>query len=1436
MSNSRLIEMVSAAGEGYAFGPAGVDGAGQPLRQPSAADWSAWLQQHFASKFSEQASYWESILSSVGERQSAQAPHMTFRRVAALMNSEKLQARRLPLPIPPKTEAPVGQPFESMRSQETGKAPATTPASKAPASKGAAAEDIGQDASSMQCKGDPVAPVSGEEILTLDDFSVLAPMPLNWKRWYRSRHSDRDLGLGAGWFAECLRLIWQDDEATWLIDHEARPIRLPLLAKGEIAWQAVGGQRLERKQDDRLMLTERDGRVWIFAPDGQGNWRPISVQNALGHQWLFFYDAQRRLSRLDLTPSKSLQFSYGEGRQLRQITLRHGDYSQNLATYEYEQPLASLTAATTASGIERYGYKGSLITSRQLPTGYHFLFQWDGMGPQARCLRTHGEDGSYDFRFDYQPDKFQTRVTDAFGAEQFFHYDEQGRITARQDPDGGTHQWQYNAQGQLSAYRLPDGRTTRYSFDRFGRPILDRFPDGREHRREFNALGFCIAEQLPDGRAIKRRFDSLNRILQEQRADGSTWQYHYDEKGWLSEACSDTGEVRRTGFDSEGQLLAAEDKGSLNRYAFDPQGRVKGHLAQDLVTEYDYQAGQIRAVHQYPEQAPQLRQSRLYRYDNAGRLTGFISATGDEHSYEYEGLARPTRYQRPDGKSVLYRYDKAERLTDVIRADGGKWQLSYDSRGQVSACKAPDGRHIEFRYDAAGDIIHREQSGDWVQHLKRDAGGRVLHQSSQGRDRAPVTRQFQYDKFGRRTDATCADRRLHWQYDGQGRVTEHQQDEHTVRYGYGPGQRLQTLHLPDGTEVQYHYDRLGRWESLAINGKTHLQRQFDDQGREQTRQAGNNRQTQVWDRHNRLINRRWQGQESSSRRYSWDAESRLEQYEDSTQGSYQFQRDPQGQLIAENSQAFAYDDGGNRKENQAQIHQDRLLEAGQTKRRYDVLGAETEVHGTNAQRRRFDAEGQLTELSGEGVHVQYGYDALGRRAWRKNAEGAVSYLWHNDVLLGEQRNGTWQWYIRDPETDAPLLTAVDGETHYYELDWRQAPVRLWSEQGELTWEGNPDAWGKYNAEGDVHQPIRLPGQFEDELTGLHSNRFRDYDTSTGRYLTPDPWGIKGGLNSYRYTPNPVDYVDRLGLDFSPVVTVTNADLAETAAVPAGLPGLQEVSALSAAASASTRVVSAAWGAVKTVSSLALGAVGGVLGMVVEVAYAFTPSMPQELIPDRVKDAAQAADLAYVDSRDTSFGHWKEIGFDADGEDLEGLGLSRELFENKEEGYYAKLFKNDLTEEYMIAFRGTDDAVDWKHNLAQGIGIESAQYETGMGLARTAKKATAGNLSFAGHSLGGGLASAASAITGLPATTFNSAGLNPKTVRRFLDVEAMPEISQIDAYFVKGDVLSAIQDPFQSVLVSSAVGNRVPLNNVGFKSPLSRHGMDTVGDAMGIPLN
>jgi hypothetical protein len=142
----------------------------------------------------------------------------------------------------------------------------------------------------------------------------------------------------------------------------------------------------------------------------------------------------------------------------------------------------------------------------------------------------------------------------------------------------------------------------------------------------------------------------------------------------------------------------------------------------------------------------------------------------------------------------------------------------------------------------------------------------------------------------------------------------------------------------------------------------------------------------------------------------------------------------------------------------------------------------------------------------------------------------------------------------------------------------------------------------------------------------------------------------------------------------------------------------------------------------------------------------------------------------------------------------GLSLS-----DPSTGYFGALYRNADNDTYIYANRGTEgpDKLDVRANVLQAFGLESAQYTQAIYVAQQLKRTFGDRLSFTGHSLGGGLASAQALATGLPAITFNSAGLNPETMRRALgsgfDSAWARGPSLVSAYYVKGDPLSQIQD-------------------------------------------
>lgn len=194
----------------------------------------------------------------------------------------------------------------------------------------------------------------------------------------------------------------------------------------------------------------------------------------------------------------------------------------------------------------------------------------------------------------------------------------------------------------------------------------------------------------------------------------------------------------------------------------------------------------------------------------------------------------------------------------------------------------------------------------------------------------------------------------------------------------------------------------------------------------------------------------------------------------------------------------------------------------------------------------YDATDRLTQVTNNNTEIAtYQYDPLGRRISKTVNDETFWYLYVDEGLLAEldeQGNMTvaYGWLPDNDWGTAPLWQANVGNNqtlqearyHYLHTDHLGTPLIATDEQGNVSWKGISDAFGKMLLD-DANQitiNLRFPGQYYDAETDSHYNYFRDYNPAIGRYQQRDPIGLMGGMNPYGYANgNPMLYIDSEGL-------------------------------------------------------------------------------------------------------------------------------------------------------------------------------------------------------------------------------------------------------------------------------------------------------------------
>ena len=177
-----------------------------------------------------------------------------------------------------------------------------------------------------------------------------------------------------------------------------------------------------------------------------------------------------------------------------------------------------------------------------------------------------------------------------------------------------------------------------------------------------------------------------------------------------------------------------------------------------------------------------------------------------------------------------------------------------------------------------------------------------------------------------------------------------------------------------------------------------------------------------------------------------------------------------------------------------------------------------------------------------------------------NAAYRVDHVDGSTVIPVDQRQDGGSWislgtYMLDADSRVTLTDHADGivvadamrlvraddvmaeEVYYIHADHLGTPRAVSDGAGHVVWRWESEPFGNTvpdedpDGDGDSFRlNLRFPGQYFDGESGLYYNYFRYYDPETGRYITSDPIGLNGGLNTYSYVGgNPLMFIDPFGL-------------------------------------------------------------------------------------------------------------------------------------------------------------------------------------------------------------------------------------------------------------------------------------------------------------------
>ncbi|AVE06208.1 type IV secretion protein Rhs [Pseudomonas palleroniana] len=1052
---------------------------------------------------------------------------------------------------------------------------------------------MGALANAAMGSSNPVHAATGAKVLgDVEELDFVLPgiLPIDWQRFYNSRDERPGTLFGKGWsvtYEVCVEIRPHPEGGETLIytDEQGRSIDMGSIPLGGAVFSAGEGLAVRRHLNGQLLIESDDGLYRLFEPSANPSLLRLSQLGDRNDNRIHVdYDEAGHLVRLrDTFDLVQVELIRDQGFLVRIERLYPDQRRETLVSYNFDAQgnLAEVRGAT-GQVQRRFAYdSGRRMVEHQLPTGLRCFYEWAlGEDLEWRVVR-HWTDEGDAYQFDYDLQAGITRITDGLQRVSTRHWNSQHQIILYSDNLNHTWLFEWNDERQLLSATDPQGGRFEYSYDEAGNLIGETDPLGRsdstlwlEHwalplvetdaadnswQYRYDPRGNCIAETDPLGNITRYRYDAHGQVVEIIDATGKSKKLRWNPFGQLVEHIDCSGYPTRFSYDERGYLQVIIDAlGERTQFSYDAQGRLLTTQLPDGRTE-QYQRDASGQLVGYTDPAGH---TTLYQHNRRGQVRQRTDAHGRQVQFDYDSYGRLQALINENGERYRFAWDAGDRLVEQQDLDGSAKRYDYDALDNittVTAVPAPYGNGLALVPDTPPDPI--------VHQLERDAVGRLVAKTTDdGRT------DYSYDAVDQLTAVIFTDlqgnaQALGFAYDALGQLTAEHSAAGALQHHYDELGNLIQTQLPDGRWLNRLYYGSGHLHQINLDGQVISDFERDRLHREVLRTQGQLSTRSEYDRSGRLRSRqrRLASQPSlmpaaAQKQFEYDPADnligKLDQ-QPAAQHRQLLHYDATGRIIASQDslhgqrETFAYDAAANLLDGPQAgaglVVHNKLLTYQDKRYRYDAFGRTIEKRSAKrgVQRFAYDAESRLVEVrNDDGSVVRMTYDPLGRRIG-KTEHGSDGYplgesrfTWNGLRLLQEHKHSQTSVYVYDDDGYEPIAR-VDGvgplqKIRYYHNDLNGLPEQLTEADGHNVWRATYQVWG--NTVEEVREPyyieeqnLRFQGQYLDRETGLHYNTLRFYDPEIGRFTTPDPISLLGGINLYQYAPNPITWVDPWGL-------------------------------------------------------------------------------------------------------------------------------------------------------------------------------------------------------------------------------------------------------------------------------------------------------------------